>query len=95
MLIRDYVTLPYLYLQMYLILLPFVFPVATMRMILGRLMKAITTEDTHQYDGWHAYEMCDGLANLAQDYENLKYVVGNTLCKTMDIRYGSQLIMNE
>ena len=46
----------------------------TMQMTLERLQKAVGSS-SHQHDGWHAHELCDGLANLAQDFENLKYVV--------------------
>ena len=45
-----------------------------MKAVLNRLKKAIDS-DTHQHDGWHAYELCHGLANLAADPENLKNAV--------------------
>ena len=45
-----------------------------MSAILLRLEKAIDT-DTHTHRGLHAYELCQGLANLAADPENLNNAV--------------------
>ena len=45
-----------------------------MSAVLERLGKAIDSP-THQHDGWHAYELCYGLANLAKDFDNLKIAV--------------------
>ena len=42
--------------------------------MLDYLKKAISSDD-HSHNGWHAAEICEGLANLAMEFQNLKNVV--------------------
>jgi hypothetical protein len=48
-----------------------------MSAMLERLQRAIGKE-VNKYDGWQAYELCHGLANLAADEVNLKNAVSGS-----------------
>ena len=50
------------------------FATGTLSSLIHRLQRAVEDE-LHVSKGWHAYEICDGVANLAAEHHNLMMAV--------------------
>lgn len=47
----------------------------TAQHVVNTLNLAVKSEDNHQHDGWHAYELAQAISNLSANSRNVKLFV--------------------
>ena len=58
-------------------------PESTAQLTVNTLAGAVCNDDTHQEDGWHAYELAVGMTNLSANQNNIRFFVQKGVIKPL------------